>query len=405
MKDQHNPDELDEQYLKEDDRTTFQEMLDAYDSGFHDIKIEVGNRVRGKIFNIGEEFAFVDFGGRSEAIIGVRELMDDEGEFQYGVGDEIEAFVASVEGDIKLTLSIRFTTKSPELLRQAYDSGIPVEGQVTGTNEGGFEVNLKGVRGFCPISQIDTRYCEDPNVFIGLTLTFRIMEYRSGGHTLILSRRMYLEEEEKRRVAELRDRLKVGTEWTGKVTRIQSFGVFVDLGGIEGLVHISELSHARVENPREVVTEDSEVKVKVIEIKNLGEQRERIALSIKATQPDPWEEALDKFPEGSIITGPVVSIQNFGVFVSLMPGVEGLVHLSELSERSIRHPRDEVTVGQEVTVQVLQIDRERKRISLSMKALEKAASSKEAEEYQAQREKSKPPSGAMTEALRKAGLI
>lgn len=405
MNDQHNRDKLDDQYLKEEDHTAFQELLETYDPKVEDRKIEVGHRVRGTILHIGQDVAFVNFGGRSEATIEVREFMDDEGELQYAVGDAIEAFVASIEDGVRLTLSVRSSAKSPELLRQAYEAGIPVEGHVTGTNEGGFEVDLKGVRAFCPISQIDLRYCEDPDVFVGHTLTFRIMEYRQGGRTLILSRRMHLEEEEKRRVAELRARLKVGVELTGTITRIQPFGAFVDLGGLEGLVHISELSYARVLHPREVVNEGEEVKVKVLDVKNLGKKRERIALSIKATQPDPWDRVLEQFREGSMVTGSVVSVQDFGAFVRLAPGVEGLVHVSELSEKHVSHPRDVVSVGQEVTVRVLSIDKERKRMALSMKATEKAASSKEAEKYQAQQKKTRPGTGAMAEALRRAGFI
>lgn len=405
MNDQQNPDKLDAQYLAEEDHTTFREMLDAYDSKLQEGTIEVGDRVRGTVLKIGEEVAFVDFGGRSEAVIETRELLDDEGELKYATGDEMEAFIVSLEEGVRLTLSIRSSTKSPELLRQAYKAGIPIEGHVIGANEGGFEVDLKGVRGFCPISQIDTQYCEDPDPFIGRTLTFRIMEYREQGRHLVLSRRMHIEEEEKRRVTALRAQLKIGVELTGTVTRIQPFGAFVDLGGIEGLVHVSELSYARVQHPREVVTEGSTLKVKVIEVKNLGEKRERIALSIKATQPDPWENVLEQFPEGSIVTGTVVSVQDFGAFVSLVPGIEGLVHVSELSERPIGHPRSVVDVGQQVTVQVLRIDPYRRRIALSRKAMERAALSKEAELYQAHREKAQYGTGAMAEALRRAGLI
>ena len=405
MNDQRNLDEMDAQYIPKEDHSAFQELLDAYGSELQDAKAEVGDRVRGTILEIGEQFAFVDFGGRSEAVIEVQELMDDEGEPKYAVGDEIEAYVASIEEEPRLTFSIRSAAKSPELMEQAYLAGIPVEGQVTGVNQGGFEVNLKGMQGFCPISQIDLGYCEDPDPFVGRTLTFRILEYRAGGRTLVLSRRSHLEEEEKQRVAELRARLEVGAELEGTVTRIQPFGAFVDLGGVEGLVHISELSYGRVRNPREAVTEGAEVKVKVIEVRNVGEEGERISLSIKATQPDPWEDVPARFPGGSVVTGPVVSVQDFGVFVSLAPGVEGLIHVSELSEERVRHPRDTVTMGQEVSARVLHIDTEQKRISLSMKAIEGDASAREVEEYRTRRKVSESEEGSLTEALRRAGLV
>jgi len=396
-------DELDAQYIPQEDHSAFQELLDAYES---DAKEEAnpGDRVRGKIIEVGDLFAFVDFGGRSEAVIDIQEFLDEEGEPKYTVGDEIEAFVASVEEEVRLTFSIR-SVGSPELLRQAYDAGIPVEGHVTGVNAGGFEVSLKGIRAFCPISQIDLQYCEDPDVFVGRTLTFRILEYREGGRNLVLSRRKHLEDEERQRIAELRARLQVGVELEGRITRIQPFGAFVDLGGIEGLIPISELSYARVEDPHEVVSEDTEVTVQVIGLRNLGEEGERIALSLKATQPDPWEEVAERFPEGSEVTGQVVSVRDFGAFVSLMPGIEGLVHVSELSEKRVRHPREVVDIGQEISVRVLDVDIEQKRISLSIKAMEEAASSREVEEYQAGRKDQEPETGSVADALRQAGLV
>lgn len=402
---EHDLDELDAQYIPQEDHSAFQELLDAYESGQDEVVANPGDRVRGKIIEVGDQFAFVDFGGRSEAVIDLQELVDEEGEPKYAAGDEIEAFVASIEEEVRLTFSIRSVAKSPELLRQAYESGIPVEGHVTGVNSGGFEVSLSGIRGFCPISQIDLQYCEDPGVFVERTLTFRIMEYREGGRNLVLSRRKHLEDEERQRIAELRARIEVGVELEGRITRVQPFGAFVDLGGIEGLIPISELSYARVEDPHEVVSEDTEVTVQVIEVRNLGEEKERIALSIKALQPDPWDEVAERFPERSIVTGQVVSVRDFGAFVSLMPGVEGLIHVSELSEKRVRHPREIVDVGQEVSVIVIGMDTEQKRISLSIKAVQEAATSREVEEYQAGRKTEESEAGSVADALRRAGLV
>jgi len=398
-------DELDAQYIPQEDHSAFQELLDAYESGLDEAEANLGDRVRGKIIEVGDQFAFVDFGGRSEAMIDLQELVDEEGEPKYAVGDEIEAFVASVEEEVRLTFSIRSVAKSPELIRQAYESGIPVEGHVTGVNSGGFEVSLSGIRGFCPISQIDIQYIEDPDVFVGRTLTFLIIEHREGGRNLVLSRRRHLEDEARQRIAELRARIQVGVELEGRITRVQPFGAFVDLGGIEGLIPISELSYARVEDPHEIVSEDTEVTVQVIEVRNLGEEKERIALSLKAMQPDPWDEVAERFPERSIVTGQVVSVRDFGAFVSLMPGVEGLIHVSELSEKRIRHPREVVDVGQEVSVSVIGVDTEQKRISLSIKAVQEAASSREVEEYQAGRKTEEPEAGSVADALRQAGLV
>jgi len=334
--------------------------------------VSVGDRVRGRIISIGEVDAFVDFGGRSEASITATELLDEDGAPRYKVGDEIEAIVASVEDGVLLTLSGRAVALSTEMLREAFRNHIPVEGLVKQINRGGFEVVVSGVRGFCPISQIDSKYVESPNEFVGQKLSFRITEWQDGGRNLVLSRRAVLEEQEEHRREELRAKIVEGTEFEGVITRVQPFGVFVDLGGIEGLVHVSELSHGRVENPSDHFARNQKITVKVIKVENLGKAKERISLSIRELLPDPWESEVAKFHEGSVVRGKVVSLANFGAFVELAPGLDGLVHLSELSHKRVAHPKEAVSEGNEVDVQILEIDRVKRRISLSLKRLEKA---------------------------------
>lgn len=403
--------ELEKKYAGDAPSTEFASLLEQSESQMDHKEIVVGQRVPGKVQKIEGSSTFVDFGGRSEGVIDTQELRDRDGTIQYAIGDTIEAFVASMEGEVRLTMSLRGGSNT-EVLQEAYDNGIPVEGRATGFNEGGLVVNLGGRRAFCPVSQVDTQYCEDLTVFAGQTLTFKIIEFRGSGRNIVLSRRAHMEEEAAKRARELRDKLQEGAEAMGTVKRLERFGAFVDIGGVEGLVHVSEISHARVEHPGDSLSVGEEIKVQILELKDLGGDKERISLSMKALQPDPWFEAADKLQEGQVLSGKVVSVQQFGAFVEVWPGVEGLVHVSQLSKERVSKPSDVVSVGQEVNVRIQQIDRELKRFSLSMRAAqEEAADSAEAQEIEAfrnQQESAKAEGGdqgPMADALRRAGLL
>jgi small subunit ribosomal protein S1 len=411
MEETTNINELEQKYGGDAPSTEFASLLEQSESQMDHKEIAVGQRVPGKVQKIEGPSTFVDFGGRSEGVIDTQELRDRAGTIQYAVGDTIEAFVASMEGEVRLTMSLRGGSNT-EVLREAYENGIPVEGRATGFNEGGLVVNLGGRRAFCPISQVDTAYCEDLTVYAGQTLTFKIMEFGGSGRNIVLSRRAHLEEEAAKRARELRDKLQEGAEVMGTVRRLERFGAFVDIGGVEGLVHVSELSFTRVEHPGDVLSVGEEIKVQILELKDLGGDKERISLSMKALQPDPWFEAADKLQEGQVLSGKVVSVQQFGAFVEVWPGVEGLVHVSQLSKERVNKPSDVVSVGQEVNVRIQKIDRELKRFSLSMRAAqEEAADSAEAQEIEAfrdQQESAKAEGGdqgPMADALRRAGLL
>ncbi len=404
MNEPHDINELDKKYAREAPSAEFSALLDQEDTQNYR-EISVGERISGTLQKIEDASAFIDYGGRSEAVIDTQELRNETGDLLYNPGDTIEAYVASVEGGPRLTLSLR--AGSREILRQAFENGVPVEGRVTGFNTGGLVVNLGGKRAFCPSSQIDTGYSEDLASYAGQTLTFKIVELRK--NNIVLSRRAHMEAEAARRAQELRAKLTEGAEMVGKVTRLQRFGAFVDLGGVEGLIHVSELQHSRVEHPRDVVSTGEEVRVKILELKNLGTDKERISLSIKALQPDPWDAALDRFREGDVITGKVVSIQQFGAFVELVPGVEGLIHVSQLAANRVSRPSDVVSTGQEVQALIQKVDRDQKRISLSIKALrqktEQTAEAREIQDFQAKQEKpTEEKGGTMADALRRAGL-
>jgi small subunit ribosomal protein S1 len=400
--------ELDKKYVDEKRTNEFAEMLEEESEKERQTEVSVGQKISGTIQKIDDSAGFVDYGGRSEAVIDIMEIKNDEGELTHQLGDKIDGFVSSLEGEVRITLSLK--ANSQQLIRQAYENKIPIDAKVTGFNSGGLVINLGGKRAFCPVSQIDTKYCEDLAAFAGQTLTFRIVEYRDGGRNIVLSRRAHLEAESREKAKELVKNLKVGVEMTGKVTRLEKFGAFVDIGGIEGMVHVSELNHSRVGHPKDVLSTDEEVRVKIIELKGIGGDKERISLSIKALLPDPWTEALNKFREGDIVTGTVVSIQPFGAFVQIIPGVEGLVHISQLASTRTSRPADVVALQQSVQVKILKVDREQKRISLSMRAVtedaQDTAETKEIEEFRSKTSATQDAAESpMADALRKAGLL
>jgi len=330
---------------------------------------KVGDLVKGTIVTLGKDAVFVDLGGKAEGQLERAQVADSEGKLLVKVGDVIEARVASDAGGA-LSLRVKLG-RGPEAraeLAQAQELGIPVEGLVTEVVKGGFSVDVAGVRGFCPASQIDARFVEDLAVYVGQRLTFRITRYEP--RNLVLSRRALLEEENERRAVETRKTLVPGLVVHGKVVGFKPFGAFVDIGGIEGMLHVSELGYSRVEKPEDVLHLGQEIDVVILKVEPAapGDKKgDRISLSLKALGNDPWSDAVAKLAEGQHVKGTVTRLQPFGAFVELAPGVEGLVHISELgSGRRINHPKEVVAVGQPVEATVLAIDLERRRVSLSM---------------------------------------
>lgn len=328
---------------------------------------KVGDVISGKIISIGKDTVFVDAGGKAEGTLDKSQVSDKDGKLLVKVGDTIEARVAGDAGgvlDLRVKVG-RGPQASAELL-QAAELGIPVDGTVTEVVKGGVSVDVAGVRGFCPASQLDARFVEDVGVFVGRKLTFKITRYEP--RNLVLSRRAIVEEENERRAAETRKKLEVGAVLKGKVVGFKPFGAFVDLGGIEGMLHVSELGHSRVAKPEDVLAMGQEVEVAVLKIEP-GEKGQRIALSLKALATDPWQEAATGFTVGQRVKGTVTRLLAFGAFVEIAPGVEGLVHISELGAgRRINHPKEVVQPGQEVEATVLRIDPAERKIALSMAA-------------------------------------
>jgi small subunit ribosomal protein S1 len=253
-----------------------------------------------------------------------------------------------------------------DMLREAKENFVPVEGRVAGVVKGGFEVNLSGIRAFCPLSQIDVAYCEKPEEYVGARYPFRIMEIKERGKNIIVSRRVLMEEEREKKSKETLARLKPDLECEGKVTKLTDFGAFVDIGGIEGMVHISEISHGRINHPSEILKPGQQVKVKVLKIESDKEGRPKISLSVKALEPNAWDKGLG-FEEGEIIHGKISRLADFGAFVEVAPGVDGLVHISEISYDRVSHPGNLLKEGEWVDALVMGIDRDMHRISLSIK--------------------------------------
>jgi small subunit ribosomal protein S1 len=326
---------------------------------------KVGDLVKGKIVTVGKDAVFVDLGGKAEGQLEREQVSDKDGKLLVKVGDVVEARVMSDAGGfLSLKTKLGRGPQASAELAQAAELGIPVEGLVTEVIKGGLSVDVAGVRGFCPASQIDNRFVEDLAPFVGQKLTFKISRYEP--RNLVLSRRALLEEAAEKIAVETRKKLVPGVVLRGKVVGFKPFGAFVDIGGIEGMLHVSELGFSRVEKPEDVLQMGQEIDVAVLEIKP-GEKGDRISLSLKALENDPWVDQIAKIKEGSRVTGKVTRLQPFGAFVELAPGVEGLVHISELGAgRRINHPKEVVSEGQQVEANVLSIDRDKRRISLSL---------------------------------------
>jgi len=346
--------------VSEDERAEF---LAALEQDFDTQESNRGEMVSGTVLSRTGEYLFVDLGGKSEGMLSLEEFRDEE---VPAVGDTVEACVISTgAGGVVLSRKLAKGIRDRELLEEAYRSKLPVEGRVAERNKGGYVVELAGLRAFCPISQIELRYCEDPDVHLGQRYSFQITKYDDSGRRpdLVVSRKALLKAAAEREAAELRETLHEGEIVSGTVRNIRDFGAFVDLGGLDGLLPISELSHARVDKVEDVLSIGDEVHVQVV---SFDRDRDRISLSLKRLEADPWEEAMRDFPEGSRVTGRVVRLQPFGAFVELTPGVDGLIHISNFNTPDrVSHPRAVVQVGDEIEVEVLRVEPERRRIGLA----------------------------------------
>ena len=338
-------------------------------------RLSVGDSVRGRISRIGHDSAVVEISGtRAEGMIELDQLRDADGNLTVKPGDEIEARVVEDMGKAGCVVLRKTMARGSEAkaeLAQAAQLGLTVEGTVTAVNKGGVDVMVAGVRGFCPISQLEARHVADANEYIGRKLQFRVTRYDVDrrGVNLIVSRRALLEEEARGRAEKIRSKLTVGAVLPGVVSTIKEFGAFIDLGGIEGMLHVSELGFSRNQRPAEVLSVGQQLEVQILKIEKTDDPKrpERISLSLKSMQSDPWEDLSTRFAAGVQVVGKVVRVEQFGAFVELSPGVEGLLHASEMAlGKQVRHARDVCKVGDSLTVTVLALDHERRRLSLGL---------------------------------------
>ena len=351
---------------------SFADLLESYSPAKKE-ELQIGDKVRGEIISIGKESVFIDTGAKTDGVVDKEELLDDSGEMLFKEGEEIELYVVSVtEHEIRLSKALT-GVGGISLLRDAFEGGVPVQGTVKELCKGGFRVEIMHRKAFCPGGQIDVRYAENPDEYVGKEYPFLITQFEEQGKNIVVSRRELLDRELKKAREEFLENIAVGSDLEGKVTKLLPFGAFVEVfPGIEGMVHLSELSWSRVERPEDIVVVGDSVKVKVIGIdRDEGSGQTKIGLSIKGVTEDPWKTVSQKFHEGDEATGVVRRCARFGAFVEIAPGIEGLVHISEMSYRQrVLQPEDMVRPGDTVHVIVKEVDAVARKVSLSMRDVE-----------------------------------
>ncbi|MDD2219627.1 MAG: 30S ribosomal protein S1 [Desulfoplanes sp.] len=346
----------------------FAELFEQYSEGAGD-SVRLGDQLQGTVISIGEKSVFVDTGTKIDGVVDREELLDEHGECTCAVGDSLTLYVvARSEHEIVLSKAIS-GVGGLTLLQEAFDNKVPVEGMVMEACKGGFTVQIMKRRAFCPVSQIDNHYVEDTEPFIGNTYEFLITRLEENGRNIVVSRRSLLERQQKEAAQSFMQKVSVGDILEGKVVRIKEFGGFVELvPGVEGMVHISELSWSRVQRPEDVVALGEKVKVRLLGIDQLDNGQLKISLSMKQAMTDPWDDVTEKFHPGDKVLGKVVRCAPFGAFVELVPGVDGLVHISEMSyTKRVLKTEDEVKPGEMVSVIIKTIEPDKKRIALSIR--------------------------------------
>jgi small subunit ribosomal protein S1 len=336
------------------------------------VSFEEGDVVNGKVVRIDKDEVLVDIGYKAEGVIpsnelSIRKSVDPADEVE--LGEEIDALVLTkedAEGRLILSKKRARFEKAWRKIEISADSGEPVEGSVIEVVKGGLILDL-GVRGFLPASLVDIRRVHNLDEFMGQTLECKVIELNRSRNNVVLSRRAVLEEERKEVREQILGNLEPGQVVEGKISNIVDFGAFVDLDGIDGLIHISELSWSHVNHPSEVVAIGDTVRIKVLDI---DRDRQRISLGLKQTQEDPWQRVISTHRPGDVLEGSVTKVVAFGAFVEILPGVEGLVHISELADHHVENPSEVVEPGATLNVKILEIDEERRRLSLSIKRVE-----------------------------------
>ncbi len=355
-----------------DQEQSFAELFEASYAGQGE-PLNVGDKISARIISIGAESVYFDTGTKVDGVAEKKELLDAEGNFPHKEGDSIDLYVVSkTRSEIALSKALS-GAGGFEMLQNAKDAGLPVDGRVKETCKGGFSVEIMGRRAICPVSQIDARFVEDTEAYVGNTYPFLISKLEERGRNIVVTRRALIERERQAATEEFLSAIKPGEEVEGTVVRLTDFGAFVELTpGLEGMVHVSELGFTRVSKPDEAVSVGDKIRVKVLGVepgKKPGQMK--ISLSRKQTMSDPWADIAGKLKDGDKVTGKVVRLADFGAFVELLPGVDGLIHVSEMSyTKRINKPSELLKPGDEVSVVIKEIDVLKRRISLSLKDAE-----------------------------------
>ncbi len=326
-----------------------------------------GQVLNARVVGFSHDSVFVDVGAKAEGVIAKAELLNEAGELTVKEGETIEARVRKIDGGTIMLSKVlaHQSAKGRDVVRDAQRSGMPIEGRVTAQNKGGYDVDLGGLRAFCPASQIDLRQ-GTPDQYVNQKFAFKVTEFKDGGRNIVVSRRSLLQEEKRKKSEELIGALQVGQRVKGTVTSVKDYGAFVDIGGLEGLVHVSEISHGHLAKAADALKVGQEVEAEILKLEPGKEGTKKISLSLKSLSMDPWEAAQQSIKEGAKVKGKVLRIQPFGAFVEVMPGVDGLIHVSNMSDTRVHNPGEVVKVGEEVEATVVSTDWEKRRIGLSL---------------------------------------
>ena len=346
--------------------TEFEEDFAAmFEASLKAKRFEKGQTIEGTVVGLGPEVAFIDVGGKGEAMIDIEEMKDADGRIEVSVGDRIQAMVLSTDGGLELSRRLALGAASARQLEDAFHARLPVEGRVERAVKGGYEVRIGGARAFCPISQIDSVRNTEPASHEGRVYSFRIIEYKEDGRNLVVSRRALLEDENRAKAAEVRKAIVPGAVLTGRVASVRDFGAFVDLGGgVQGLLHVSEMGWARISDAANVVSPGDEITVKVLRV---DEGMQKISLGLKQLTADPWTRVAETYAVGQVHSARVTRLTEFGAFVELEPGIEALAHVSTFAPTGRTGGWNaQVPAGSTAAFEILTIDPEKKRIGVAL---------------------------------------
>lgn len=382
-----------------EDTKTFAEMFE--ESYAMPKRFSVGEKVEALVVKISPEWIFIDLGAKSEGYIDKKEFLDETGNLTVKEGDTVTAYFLSSRHSERLFTTKLLARKSvDEFLQNAYQNAIPVEGTVEKEVKGGFSVKISAsASGFCPYSQMDRRRIDNAVDYVGKKFDFIVIEYGENGRKIVLSRRPLLEKIEQEKKAALKNSLQKGMTVQGVVTSVRDFGAFVDIGGIQALLPISEMAWGRVEDAKSLYKAGDNIAAVII---NLDWENDRVTLSFKETLPDPWNDVVRNYVEGSIHKGKVSRLTDFGAFVTLEAGVDGLLHISKLGRgKKIKHTRDVLSEGRDIDVKIEKIDRDNKKISLALaeSSEEKGASDEERDDYKSYMPKAPKTMGTFGDLL------